>query len=111
MNKNMNKTKKKSHNSANATRKSYCHGLPQNAMTFHGLECFHKKLYSKMGWMVLSKAKGMSWKVSAYKQSISQLVNSIEHVSQEYRDQDKLHDMNVLHMSAKCLQEFVQKHL
>jgi hypothetical protein len=107
----MAKSRKHSPKNLNSTKKSYCHGLPQNAMTFHGLECFHKKLYNKMGWMVLSKAKGMSWKVSAYKQSINQLVNSIEHVMQEYRDQDRIHDMNVLHMNAKCLQEFVKKHL
>lgn len=86
------------------------HRLPEHAATFHGLHEWHKALFEKMGWMVLAKAKGMDYKITTYKKSINHLIESIKHVSSEYKDVDRKHDLNVLLMYAECLKGFVMKH-
>ena len=94
------------------TRKNYHDGdLPMHAATFHGLHGWSKAMFEKLGWMVLAKAKGYGFKIPVYKKSIEHLIESIEHVMMEYRDADKLHDLNVLLMNAKCLKAFVNKNL
>jgi hypothetical protein len=85
--------------------------LPENAATFHGLHDWHQAMFEKLGWMVLSKAKGMNYKVEAYKKSLDRLIASIKHVSSEYTEADRKHDLAVLLMHAECLREFIRKHL
>ena len=85
--------------------------LPMHANTMCGLNHWYVAMHEKLGWMVLAKAKGYDFKVSAYKQAIEHLVKSIEHVKAEYKDHDRKHDLNVLLMNIKCLHSFVMKHL
>jgi hypothetical protein len=80
--------------------------LPTHANTFHGLHHWHTKMFEKLGWMVLAKAKGYDYKIAAYLKSIEHLVASIEHVISEYHDEDKIHDLRVLHMNAIELLHF-----
>jgi len=61
--------------------------------------------------MVLAKAKGMDYKVAAYKRAIEDLKKSIEHVMSEYKDTNRIHDLNVMLMEIQVLQDFVEKHL
>jgi len=89
------------------TRKSK--SLPENAETFHGLHHWHKEMFEKLGWMVLAKAKGMDYKITVYKKSIDRLIQSIRHVSKEYEEADRKHDLNVLLMQAECLKATVAK--
>ena len=98
----------------NSTRKSksgrknsMMRSLPENAATFHGLHHWHKEIFEKLGWMVLAKAKGMDYKISVYKKSIDHLIKSIKHVSAEYEEADRKHDLNVLLMQAECLKSTV----
>jgi len=93
------------------TRKAHHITLPQYAATFHGLEKWHVAMFEKLGWMVLAKAKGMDYKVTAYKKSVEHLVKSIEHVMGEYHDPDRIHDLKVLHMNVLCLHGFIMKNL
>jgi hypothetical protein len=83
--------------------------LPRYSNTFHGLHKWYKHMFEKLGWMVLAEAKGYHYKVSAYKKSIDNLIKSLEHVIGEYKDHNKIHDLNVLLMNAKVLQEHVRK--
>lgn len=85
--------------------------LPSHANTMHGLQDWYVAKYEKLGWMVLAKAKGYDFKVTAYKKSIEHLVASIKHVEAEYQDPDRKHDLNVLLMNTMVLWNFVQKHL
>ena len=92
------------------TRRSSRHTtLPEHAATFHGLHEWHKAMFEKLGWMVLAKAKGMHYKLPVYKKSIDHLIKSIQHVSMEYKDADRKHDLNVLLMQAQHLKEIVAK--
>ena len=79
--------------------------------TMSGLNHWYAAMHEKLGWMVLAKAKGYDFKISAYKQAIEHLLKSLEHVKREYRDPDRKHDINVLCMNTKCLHAFVMKNL
>ena len=92
-----------------STMRSTMHSLPEYATTFHGLHHWHKAMFEKLGWMVLAEAKGMHYKIPVYKKSIDRLIKSIKHVSAEYKDTDKKHDLNVLLMQAECLKGTVAK--
>jgi hypothetical protein len=85
--------------------------LPMHASTMKGIYHWHTRMFEKLGWMVLAKAKGYDFKVEAYKKSIDHLLKTIDHVSAEYVNQNRKHDLNVLRMNTVCLQDFVRKHL
>ena len=93
------------------TRKAHQFNIPQDANTFHGLHEWHVAMFEKLGWIVLSKAKGMEYKVVAYKKSVAQLLQSVEHVMTEYHDPDRIHDLKVLHMNLTALHHFAMKNL
>lgn len=85
--------------------------LPEYAATFRGLHHWYDAKFEKLGWMVLAKAKGHTEKVTAYKTGINRLLKSIAHVSSEYQDPDRKHDLAVLHMNTLELKHFVEKTL
>ncbi len=72
---------------------------------------WHTRMFEKLGWMVLAKEKGYGYKIDTYKKSIDHLLKTIDHVSAEYVNQNRKHDLNVLRMNVECLQAFVEKHL
>ena len=82
-----------------------------HANTMHGLQHWYKSTFEKLGWMVLAKEKGYDFKIVTYKRSIQHLLKSIDHVSSEYKDADRKHDLNVLKMNTECLWAFVQRSL
>ena len=85
--------------------------LPRYSITMHGLSKWYKKSFEKFGWMILAKAKGKDYKVTAYKKSLLELVLATEHLMSEYKDEDKLHDLNIIHMHSVYLINYVKKHL
>ena len=91
--------------------KNHVQHLPMHSNTMSGLNHWYAAMHEKLGWMVLAKAKGYDFKISAYKQAIEHLLKSLEHVKREYRDPDRKHDINVLCMNTKCLHAFVMKNL
>jgi hypothetical protein len=91
------------------TRKASKH-LPKHAATMKGLHGWYEHMFEKLGWMVLAKEKGYDYKIDAYKKSIGHLIASIKHVSSEYENHNRKHDLNVLLMNTECLKDFVMKH-
>src|SRR5579883_3107468 len=85
--------------------------LPQLANTFDGIEHWFEHTFEHLGWMVLAAGKGQHKKVELYKESIERLLETIHHVSQEYRDHDRLHDLNVLRINTEYLLDFVNSNL
>ena len=83
--------------------------LPRHAATFHGLHKWYNHVFEQLGWMVLAHAKGYKFKISAYKKSIHHLMQSLEHVAAEYKDQNRVHDLRVLLMNTRALKEHVDK--
>lgn len=65
----------------------------------------------RLGWVVIAKAKGLDYKVTAYKRSLKRLIQTIEHVMAEYRSHNRKHDLGVLLIQTKALQEFTDQYL
>lgn len=96
-------------NSKGVSRPSSTRRLPMYANTMHGLQEWYVREYEKLGWMVLAKAKGYDFKIEAYKMALEHLQKSIEHVMSEYKDPDRKHDLQVLHMNLQVLIDHVNK--
>ena len=91
------------------TRKSAAKHLPMHMTTYHHVECWHKCMFEKLGWMTLAKAKGYDYKISTYKKNIDHLHKTILHLMKEYKDPDRLHDLNVLRINVECLKTTADK--
>jgi hypothetical protein len=83
--------------------------MPKKAATMSELEGWRKHVFTHLGWMVLAKAKGLTTKVSAYKESVDRLCESIEHHMSEYKNVDKKHDLKVLLMEVEILKGQLKK--
>jgi hypothetical protein len=95
----------------NKTQKMYGTKLPKHIATFHGVHEWFVYVHEKLGWMTLAKAKGYDYKIGTYKKSIDHLLETLEHLMTEYKDNDRLHDLKVLHMETMHLHGFVSEHL
>lgn len=93
------------------TRRNGGGHVPKHAATMHGINKWHIHMFEKLGWMVLAKAKGYKEKVALYKHGLKHLLETIDHVSAEYKDHNRKHDLNVLRMNIVELHDFVMKHL
>lgn len=65
----------------------------------------------RLGWVVIAKAKGLGYKVTAYKRSLKRLIKTIEHVNAEYKDHNRKHDLGIILMETKALLQYVNRHL
>ena len=83
--------------------------LPQLANTLHGIEEWYSHIFKHLGWIVLAAGKGNTKKVDAYKHSLEQFVEVVDHVASEYEDPDRLHDMNVMKMHVEYLLSFLDE--
>jgi len=54
--------------------------------------------------MLLAKAKGLSTKVKAYKESVHDLVKAIKSSMNEFKNSDKKHDLRVMLKQAELLE-------
>ena len=58
-------------------------------VTFRGLNKWYISMFEKLGWMVLAKEKGMSYKLPTYKTSLQKLKCAIEKKIGYINDSDK----------------------
>ena len=94
---------------AKKTRRAPRLSLPPHSVTFHGIQEWYKHEFEKFGWMLLAKAKGYDFKITAYKRAIAHMAESIKHLMGEYKDPDRLHDLNVLLMNTMVLKEHADR--
>ena len=85
--------------------------VPKYASTMKSIHGCYVALFEKFGWMILAKAKGYDYKVSAYKKSIQNLERTIQHVMSEYESENRKHDLGVLLIHLYVLRQHVMKHL
>ena len=85
--------------------------IPELAGTMFGVNRWFRTMYEKLGWIVIAKAKGLNHKVVEYKRNLARLVRMIEQLMSEYMNVNRIHDLRVLHMEAKALLAYVNKHL
>jgi hypothetical protein len=72
---------------------------------------WYTHLFGRLGWVMLAKEQGKTYRVTAYKQSINSLLKTIDHVAAEYEEHNRKHDLNVMKMHVVALQNYVKKHL
>ena len=84
------------------------HYLDQHQLLKIGLLSFLVYQKRKLGWI---EAKGLDYKVTGYKRGLYRLIQTIEHVKAEYKDHNRKHDLGVLLIEAKALQQYVNRHL
>jgi len=108
----MNNKSKKSPNKSRKTNKSNItiDKLPAYSITYFGLKNWYKAMFEKLGWMLLAKAKGKTYKINSYKISIKELIKHAEQLMTEYKDYDKLHDIVIIRMNSMYLDHFVSKY-
>jgi predicted ATP-binding protein involved in virulence len=79
--------------------------------TFNGIHNWYKAMYEKLGWMILSKYKGMTDKVASYKNGLQRLKWSIENKIKTMKDHDKKEDLKIMHADLMVLIEHAEKDL
>jgi hypothetical protein len=104
-------TKKYNRKMRNTSMKSYQHYSECPDASFHGIECWYKYMFEKLGWMILAKNYGMMDKVNSYKMSLKRIKCTIETKIKNLRDHDKKEDMHILHRNICMLMEHAEKDL
>lgn len=94
---------KKSNSSRSRTSKTQRH------YSIKGLYDWHDHEFRHLGWMVLSKHNGVNDKVKVYKNSVNRLLKAIEQEMREYHNDDKLHDLKILHSNVMVLKKQANK--
>jgi hypothetical protein len=77
--------------------------------TFHGLNCWHKYLFEKLGWMLLAKTYNHDIQLEAYKNSVDELINHLNIKCKTIKDKDKKDDLKILLSNTKILKTYVDK--
>lgn len=91
------------------TRRTRGGNLPKYASTYESIYKWYTKIFEKLGWIVLAKAKKNGDKIKYYKYSISYFLKCIDHVMNEYENHNRKHDLRVIKMNIEELQAFVNK--
>lgn len=70
--------------------------------TFKSLEKWHKKMFEKFGWMLLSTCKT---KLKCYIEGLHKLKNCLEYKIHNIHSEDKKKDLSILWKNIKVLIE------
>ena len=93
------------------TRKNKRTPLTLANSTGDNVEHWFHNMLDKVGYMVMAKGKGMTFKIKAYKQSFENLIKTIEILREEYTERDRKRDLTVLLRKATYVYGFVKRHL
>jgi hypothetical protein len=78
-------------------------------MTFKGIHKWYSAMFEKLGWMILAKEKGMSYKIAPYKMSLQKLKCSILKKHESMDDMDKKKDLKIMLDNLDILIKHVDK--
>ena len=73
------------------------HEVREHDVTFHGLHMWQKKMFERLGWMVLAKNEGNSLKIKAYRESICRLKHSLMNKMNDVEEKDRKDDLKILY--------------
>ena len=79
--------------------------------TFFGLKKWYATMFEHLGWMVVAKEKGMSYKLPTYKTSLQKLKCAIEKKIGYIHDPDKKKDLQIMHENILILIKHAAKDL
>ncbi len=78
-------------------------------VTYHGLHCWSKAMFEKLGWMILAKRDGYSYKIETYKKGIEHLLSALDEKIKCTHDADRIEDLQIIHKNVQTLKEHVDK--
>jgi hypothetical protein len=79
--------------------------------TFRGLNKWYQSMFETLGWMVLSKEKGMSYKLPTYKTSLQKLKCALQKKIDYINDRDKKKDLEIMLENVEILIRHAAKDL
>jgi len=77
--------------------------------TFHGIHGWYKAMFEELGWMILAKHRGMSDKITTYKNSLQRLKTAIVQKWEHIHDKDKHEDLEIMLKNVEILIEHAEK--
>lgn len=77
--------------------------------TFDGLQHWYVSKFEKLGWMILTKTHGHVEKVKEYKNSLKRLKEAIEHKLTHVTENDRKHDLMIMHHNVEILIDHADK--
>jgi len=78
-------------------------------VTYHGLHCWSKSLFEKLGWMVLAHSHGHNDETNCYIKNIKNLEKAIKEKIEMIECEDKRNDLMILQRNVKLLLEHSEK--
>jgi hypothetical protein len=78
-------------------------------VTYKGIHKWHSAMFEKLGWMILAKEKGMSYKIAPYKMSLQKLKCAILKKHQTMNDMDKKKDLEIMAHNVDILIKHANK--
>ena len=86
-----------------------CEAEKAHEATYHGLHCWMKHKFEKLGWMCLAKKHGNTLKVQAYLDSIERLKASLEKKLNDLNEQDRKNDIKIIQDDVDVLHAAAHK--
>ena len=83
--------------------------MDSHETTMHGLRCWYKAEFEKLGWMVLAKNDGYQDKIDLYKKGLQRLADALEAKMMKVQDPDRKDDLQIMHNKTKILIAHVDK--
>lgn len=77
------------------------------SVTFKGLHSWYKKMFEKLGWMVLAERDERIEKIKWYKKSINHLIEAIKEKHDMIEEADRKLDLHIMLNNAESLRDFV----
>jgi hypothetical protein len=77
--------------------------------TYHGLDKWYRHLFEKLGWVMLAKEEGHTYRISPYKKSISHLKKSLQEKISITQDVDRKQDLEIILHKISILEKHVNK--
>lgn len=82
-----------------------------NDLTYKAINKWYNEMFENLGWMVLSKEKGMTYKINTYKKTLQKLKCAIEKKIGYIHDPDKKKDLQIMHENILILIKHAAKDL
>ena len=78
-------------------------------VTFKSIGRWYQEMFEQLGWMVLAKEKGMTYKIAPYKMTLQKLKCSILKRHSSMYDVDKKKDLEIMLHNVEILIKHVNK--
>jgi len=78
-------------------------------VTLKGIHRWYKSVFERLGYMILAKSKGMTDKITVYKNSVARLKEAVENKIDKVYDTDKVTDLKIMLRDIEILLKHINK--